>query len=115
MNKKSKETYREQSIRIALPERHWVVLLALLDQFIGKSVKPALEDLIKKGVKLEEIDDIQSATLAGPIMIRGLIIKELAARGIIKPEANWQMGIDKIMAGVDEFKKAIADGKPKRK
>lgn len=115
MKKKSKEIHREQTIRIALTERHWVVLLALLNQFIAKKVAPAVEDLRKQGVKLEDIDDTQVATLAGPIMIQGIIIKELAARGVVNPEVNWKMGIDKIMAGVDDFMKAVGDGKQKGK
>lgn len=115
MNKKSKEIHKEQTIRIALTERHWVILLALLNQFIAKKVAPAVEDLRKQGVKLEDIDDTQVATLAGPIMIQGIIIKELAARGVVKPEANWKMGIDKIMAGVDDFIKAVGEGKQKGK
>jgi hypothetical protein len=110
MSKKSKEPHKEQTIRIALPERNWVVLLAILDQYIGKSVKPELERLRKKGTKFEDLDDIQGATLGGPIMIRGIIVKELTARGVMKPGANERIGIDKIMADAENFKKRLAAG-----
>jgi hypothetical protein len=49
MNKEAK--HKEQTIRIGLPERHWVVLLAILDQAIEKSVRPGIEKLKKKGIK----------------------------------------------------------------
>src|SRR5829696_3651577 len=110
MNKK-REPYEEQMVRIAFPERYWVVLLGLLDEFITKKVKPEMESLRKKGVTLEDVDETQSAILAGPIMIRGQIIKELSARGVVKPEANWKVGIDALLAKAESSKKQMPDKK----
>jgi len=88
-------------------------MLALLDQFIGKKVNPELDRLRKKGVKLDEIDDVQSATLAGPIMIRGVIVKELAARGIVTPELNERAGIDKYLSAAHDFSKGLSEANQK--
>jgi len=102
MNKEPKR--KEQTIRVALPERHWVVLLAILDQAIDKSVRPGIEKLKKKGIKLTEITDEQATTLAGPLMIRGVIVKELVSRGVMKPEAQERLGIDKLMEAAEKFR-----------
>jgi hypothetical protein len=110
MSKKSNESRKEQDIRIALPERHWVVLLGILETFISGSVKPELDRLKKKGVKLKDIDDTQAVTLAGPLMIRGVIVKELVARGVMRPEAADRIGIDKLLEAAEEFKNRLAAG-----
>ena len=102
MSKESKR--KEQTIRIGLPERHWVVLLAILDQVIQKTVGPEIERLKKKGIKLTEITDEQATTLAGPLMIRGIIVKELVARGVMKPEAEKRLGIDKLLEAAEKFR-----------
>jgi hypothetical protein len=110
MSKKSNESRKEQDIRIALPERHWVVLLGILETFISGSVKPELDRLKKKGVKLKDIDDTQAVTLAGPLMIRGVIVKELVARGVMRPEADDRIGIDKLLEAAEDFKNRLAAG-----
>lgn len=102
MNKEPK--HKEQTIRIALPERHWVVLLAILDQAIDKTVRPEIEKLKKKGIILTEITDEQATTLAGPLMIRGVIVKELVSMGVMKPEAQKRLGIDKLMEAAEKFR-----------
>jgi hypothetical protein len=95
---------KEQTIRIGLPERHWIVLLAILDEVIHKNVKPGIEKLKKKGIKLTEITDEQATTLAGPLMIRGIIVKELISRGVMKPEAEKKLGIDKLFEAAEKFR-----------
>ena len=80
------------------------MLLAILDQAIDKSVRPGIEKLKKKGIKLTEITDEQAATLAGPLMIRGVIVKELVARGVMKPEAQERLGIDKLIEVAEKFR-----------
>ena len=95
---------KEQTIRIGLSERHWVVLLGILDQVIDKSVQPGIEKLKKKGIKLTEITDEQATTLAGPLMIRGIIVKELISRGVMKPEAEKRLAIDKLFEAAEKFR-----------
>ena len=80
------------------------MLLAILDQAIDKSVRPGIEKLKKKGIKLTEITEEQATTLAGPIMIRGVIVKELVSRGVMKPEAQERLGIDKLMEAAEKFR-----------
>ncbi|HVG32758.1 MAG TPA: hypothetical protein VM911_06750 [Pyrinomonadaceae bacterium] len=110
MSKKPKDKHQEQTIRIALAERHWVMLLGLLNQFIVKSVGPEIEKLKKQGIQFEDIDDVQATVLGGPILVRGIIVKELVAKGVMRPEADERVGIDKIMGAVEDFKKRLEDG-----
>jgi hypothetical protein len=111
MGKDSKDKHEEQSIRIALPERHWVALLAILEGYIRKTALPAIEKLKRKGTRFEEVDETQTAALVAPLMIRGVIVKELVARGVMSPEANERLGIDKLLADAEKFKKSLG---PKR-
>jgi len=37
-------------------------------------------------------------------MIRGVIVKELVARGVMKPEAQERLGIDKLMEAAEKFR-----------
>src|SRR5438132_9110951 len=104
MSKESKDKHEEQTIRIALSERHWVALLAMVEGYIRQTAIPEIEKLKKKGIRLEDIDDTQATALAGPLIIRGIIVKELAASGVMKPEADERMGIDTILEGTEEFK-----------
>jgi hypothetical protein len=91
----------EQIIGMKFPERHWLVILAAIDRLIPSSAR-AIEDLREKGTKPQDIPRHMMTAIAGPIIIRGVIIKELVERGIMRPEANEQMGIDALMAGLKE-------------
>ncbi len=95
----------EQQIAITLPERHWVIILGLLENHIQTKSFPAVEEMIARGEDPQKLDSTQVSTTMGPIFARGIIIKELVARGIMKPDAKDQMGIDKLMAMAERFKR----------
>ena len=102
---KTTPEHKQQQISITLPERHWVIILALLEDFIQTKSFPAVKELIAKGVKPEELDSTEVSATMGPVFARGIIIKELAARGVMTPKANDEMGIDKLMEIAARFKR----------
>lgn len=67
-------------------------------------MRPGIEKLKKKGIKLTGITDEQATTLAGPLMIRAVIVKELVSRGVVKPEAQERLGIDRLMEAAEKFR-----------
>ena len=100
----------DPQIQIELPARHWVLLLAILHTTIRDKIAPAIEKLRERGITLEnvnatldQIDDSQKTVLAGPLIIQGVIIKELTAKGIMTPDANERIGIDALLDRAQEF------------
>lgn len=62
-----------------------------------------IEELREKKIAPESIPDALTTALIGPVIARGMIIKELAARGVMKKEANELMGVDRINALSKEY------------
>ena len=85
-------------ISISLPVRYWITVLGLTDEFIGKNVKPKVEELKKRGAKLEDVPDPMKAVLMGPVFARGAIVDALVDAGVMKPEAKAKLGTDTLLA-----------------
>lgn len=73
------------------------------------------EKLRQKGIKLNEIDstldqldEAHVTAITAPLIIRGVIVKELVARGIMTPEADKRVGIDTLLEAAEDFKKQRA-------
>jgi len=110
---KIKNIQDDPLIQIELPARQWVVLLAILNGTIREKIAPAVEKLRERGItldnvnaKLEEIEEAQVTALAGPLIIQGVIIKELTAKGIMNPVINERIGIDALLDRGEEFNNA---------
>ncbi|HBB94916.1 MAG TPA: hypothetical protein DC054_05955 [Blastocatellia bacterium] len=110
---KIKNIQDDPLIQIALPARQWVVLLAILNGTIHDKIAPAVEKLRERGITLDkvnatlgDIDDAQVTALAGPLIIQGVIIKELTAKGIVNPVVNERIGIDVLLDRAEEFNTA---------
>jgi hypothetical protein len=84
-------------ISISLPVRYWITVLGLAENFIQQKVTPQIEDLRKRGSKLDDIPDEMKVVLMGPVFARGAIIDALCDAGVMKPEAKTKMGTDKLM------------------
>jgi hypothetical protein len=111
MSKKVDHEDENPMIQIALTAKHWVVLLAILNQTISNKIAPAVQKLRERGTTpddvittLKELDDAQTTALAGPLIIQGIIVKELVARGIMTPDADEKIGIDRLMNFAEEFR-----------
>jgi hypothetical protein len=84
-------------ISISLPARYWITVLGLTENFVQQKVTPQIEDLRKRGSKLDDVPDEMKAILMGPVFARGVIIDALCEAGIMKPEVKAKMGTDKLM------------------
>ncbi|HEV2862695.1 MAG TPA: hypothetical protein VGX48_16895 [Pyrinomonadaceae bacterium] len=101
---KREELIEDPIIRIALPEKYWVIILALLEKTIKYNLKPEWEKLKKKGIDVEALDEVQVTTLIGPVIARGIIIKELVAMGVMKQEADDRLGVDKLVEMAQKYR-----------
>ncbi|MRG96010.1 hypothetical protein [Polyangium spumosum] len=93
----SKDNGREHSI--TLKEHQWIVVLAALERLIPGALK-GIEDLKANGTDPKDLPPHLTAALGGPIVVRGIIVKELAARGVLSEEADKLVGIDSLMKNV---------------
>ena len=99
----SKQNDDWKSISISLPVRYWITVLGLTDGFIGEKVKPKLEELKKRGAKLDDVPDPVKVVLMGPVFARGAIIDALVETGAMKPEAKTQLGTDTLLAMAKKY------------
>jgi hypothetical protein len=93
----SKQNDDWKPISISLPVRYWITVLGLAEVFIQQKVTPQVEDLRKRGSKLDDIPDEMKAVLMGPVFARGAIIDALCDAGVMKPDAKAKLGTDKLM------------------
>ena len=83
----------EQLVSIALPDKYWVVLLALLGDYISRTAAPRLKELAQEDV----------TALVGPIIARGMIVKALTKAGVTTNEADDAVGVDRLMEMAKRF------------
>jgi hypothetical protein len=93
----------EQEIPITLVEKHWVVVLGLLEDHIQTRSLPAIKEMRSKGTDPNTLAPETITVLAAPIFVRGIIVKELVARGVMKQEADDKLGIDQLMGRVEKY------------
>ncbi len=72
----------DETIAIPLAERHWIVMLAVLNDFIHSTVDPVLKELAKSGPN-PMMNKQESAVLAGSLLARRVIVKKLAAHAVL--------------------------------
>lgn len=94
----------DAEIPITLPERHWVVILGLLEDFIHRICVPKIKQMQTSGIDPKAISQAEVTATIGPVFARGIIVKELVARGVMKQEADDKLGIDKLLALAQQFK-----------
>src|SRR5437867_3469120 len=89
----------DEPISIPLHQKHWVVVLAALEQ-VNELAAKKVEELKKQGIDHSTLPAPMVTALAAPLIVRGIIVKELTARGVMTPEANARLGIDRIMDAI---------------
>lgn len=87
----------EKLITITMSESRWIVALGALDLLVPHALR-GIDELKQKGIKPEDVPREQAIALGGPVVVRGILVKELAAHGIMTPEANEKLGIDALLA-----------------
>jgi hypothetical protein len=87
----------QKPVAISLVPRQWVVVLACLNEFIHTKVGPRIDKLREQGADPKAVSSAERTVLAGSVIAQGLIIKELAAHGVMTEEANDKLGIDALM------------------
>lgn len=90
-------------ITISLVPRHWVVVLGALER-LSQTTQAKVQELKKQGVDHATLDPAVVTALAGPTIIRGIILKELTQHGVMTPEANALLGIDRIMEQIRKYR-----------
>ncbi len=90
-------------IRVELAGRQWITVLAVLDKFIETKLAPKLQELHKRGAKPSDVPEHLRTVLTGPIIAQGVIVKALHEAGIMTPEANEKLGIDKLMKLAQQY------------
>ncbi len=72
----------DETIAIPLAERHWIVMLAVLNDFIYSTVDPVLKELAKSGPN-PMLNKQESAVLAGSLLARRVIVKKLGSHAVL--------------------------------
>jgi len=90
-------------ISIPLHPKHWVVIVGAIDMLNEQAMK-RVDHLRRQGVDHSTLPHEMITALASPAIVRGILVKELAARGIMTAQANQQVGIDKIMDAIKKFR-----------
>lgn len=96
----------EETFPIAFPVKYWVIILGAIDQ-ANRLAMREVEELRKQKLDPALLPEPMVTALAGPAIIRGVIVKELTERGVMKPEANEQFGIDRIMDRVRKYRESL--------
>lgn len=87
------EQRAQETIGIAMAPDYWVVVLAALDRAVQDSLRRGAE-LAARGVKPEDISDVDRTVLTAPLLIRGFVIDVLVKHGIMRPEASSRIGYE---------------------
>jgi hypothetical protein len=95
----------DQPISIALHPKHWVIVVAAIDS-LHQSALHRIEELKKQGVDHSTLPPTTVSALTGPMMVRGILVKELTAHCVMTPEANAALGIDAIMKEVEKYRQS---------
>lgn len=100
----------EEPIAIKLAPRHWALILKILNDFIQTKVMPRAKELQRRGVDPSTISEAESTILAGSLIAQGLIVKELAAHGVMTKEADDKLGIDALTRHLEESERREREG-----
>jgi hypothetical protein len=100
------ENRSDKPISISLHPKHWVVVVAAVD-LLNQSAMNRIAELKRQGVDQSTLALPMVSALASPSIIRGILVKELAAQGIITPEANSAFGIDALSDAIEKHRRAV--------
>lgn len=96
-------------VSIHLPEKYWVLILAALEPIIQNNVK-YIKSVAGDGLGieatqkyLESLPEEVVTALAGPVIIRSVIVEEMAKIGVMKPEAANRFGTHAIQKAIDNY------------
>jgi len=89
-------------ISIALHPKHWIVVLAALERLVTEGTR-RVEELKRQGVDHTTLPQATITSLTAPTIARGIIVKALTEKGVMTPQANQQLGIDRIMEEIRKF------------
>jgi hypothetical protein len=96
----------DEPISIPLHAKHWVIILAALEAVV-KNADNRIQELKRQGVDHTMLAPAVVTSLAAPTIVRGIIVKALTDRGVMTPEANQQLGIDRIMEQIRKFNEGV--------
>jgi hypothetical protein len=93
----------DEQIPIALVPKHWVVVVAALEGLVAHATA-RIESLKRQGVDHTTLPDPVVTSLAAPLIVRGILLKELTKKGVMTAEANQKFGIDQIMDAIRKYR-----------
>jgi hypothetical protein len=86
----------DDPISITLPSNYWIVVLGALDGLQQKFVAPRLAEMRRRGIDHTQLPREETIALAGPIRALGMIVTQLAEKGVMTEEAKQRVGIDAL-------------------
>jgi hypothetical protein len=98
------ENRSDKPISISLHPKHWVVMVAAVD-LLNQSAMNRIADLKRQGVDQSTLSATTVTALAAPTIVRGILIKELAAQGVMTPQTNAALGIDALMDAIEKHRR----------
>ena len=87
----------EQDISITLPVNEWVVLLAAIEPFCVRAGMELKGMIAENRNPFADLTNLDSLIIAGPLIARAVIVKELIRHGHIIPDGITVRGTDKIL------------------
>ena len=82
-------------VPISLSSRYWTVILAALDPLVAASFKH-FDKLREQKAKPEDFSQPEITAMTGPLIVRGIIVDELAKFGVINATGKENLGIESI-------------------
>jgi len=96
----------DELISIPLHEKHWVIVLAGVEALVQDATR-RIKELKAQGVDHSTLPEPMVTALAAPTIVRGILVKALTEHGLMTPEANARMGIDKINEAIQKYRKNV--------
>jgi|SRR6267142_6475739 len=103
---KSQKKDSDAPISIPLHPKHWVIVLAGVEGLVKDAAK-RVKELKAQKVDQSTLPHAMITALAAPTIVRGIITKALTEHGIMTPEANARLGIDKINEAIQTYRESI--------
>jgi hypothetical protein len=70
---------------------------------VGKATE-RIQELKRQGIDHTTLPNPTVTSLAAPLIVRGILVKELTQKGVMTPEANVTLGIDGIMEAIRKYR-----------
>ena len=96
----------DDPISIPLHPKHWVILVSAVDLLNQQAMKRVAE-LRQQGIDHTTLPEATVTALTAPMIVRGILVKELTARGVMTEDANKRFGYDRISEEIRKYRDGV--------